>query len=596
MTSAPTKTENRENRENLQEHKPKNLFNPRAEKPVDPVVFSVALGLILVFVVLGAIYPDKTGKISTAALDWVLARFGWLFILAVAFFVAFTLFLAISRYGRIPLGRADEKPEFSTGSWIALMFGGGMGVGLVFFGVAEPISHMMGAKAGSSVDRPPGSGVHTDTLDAARIGMQYSFFHWGIQPWAIYSVVGLALAYSTYRKGRGNLLSAPFTPAFGNPERWWGKIINIFAIVVTKFGSATSLGLAGLEIAAGVSYVFGLKPTNTNTVIIIVIMTGIFVITAVSGVAKGMKHASNLNLVLAFVLMIFVLAVGPTVFILNVFARSTGDYLFNYITMTFHTAGFTGGKANSWLQTWTIFYWAWWISWALHVGTFLARVSRGRTIRQFVAGAVIIPSLGSFVWFSIIGGAGEHLQLVGKHNIAAAQKAGGEAASFFSMLQAYPWFTATGIIGIALVAIFFITGADTGAIVLGTLSSHGIPEPRRLISAIWGCTTAAVAIVLILVGGLDAIQTFVILAASPFMIIMGGMAVAFFMDLRHDPLRQSIRPPVRKHAPDLFESPEESEEEAAMATDGGSPTGPAPGEVSETPMPATTRDRPANNK
>ena len=524
----------------------RNPFSARADKPVDPVVFCVALGLILIFVILGAVFPDATGRIADSALNWVLANFGWVFILAVAGFVAFTLFLSVSRYGRIPLGKAGDKPEFSTWSWIALMFGGGMGVGLVFFGVAEPISHLM--------EPPPDAEVHAGSMDAARTAMQYSFFHWGIQPWAIYSVVGLALAYSTYRRGRGNLLSAPFAPILGNPENAWGKIINIFAIVVTKFGSGTSLGLAGLEIAAGVSYVFGIKPNNTTTVLIILVMTVIFVITAITGVAKGMKHASNLNLILAFVLMLFVLAVGPTVFILNAFARSSGDYLSNFITMTFHTAGFGNKGSLSWLSDWTIFYWAWWISWALHVGTFLARVSRGRTIRQFVAGAVIIPSIGGMVWFAIIGGAGLNLQLTGQQDIAAAQDRGGEAAAFFSMLQAYPGFTFTGILAIILVAIFFITGADTGAIVLGTLSSHGIAEPRRLVSAIWGVSTAAVAIVLILVGGLDAIETFVILAASPFMIVMALMAVSFFIDLRHDPLRQQINPPVRQHAPDLFES------------------------------------------
>lgn len=293
---------------------------------------------------------------------------------------------------------------------------------------------------------------------------------------------------------------------------------------------------------------------------------------------------------LAFLLMIFILAVGPTVFILNVFARSTGDYLFNFITMTFHTAGFSGPGALDWLSKWTIFYWAWWISWALHVGTFLARVSRGRTIRQFVGGAVIIPSLGSFVWFAIIGGSGLHQQLTGKTDIAAAQAKDGEAAAFFSMLQAYPLFTFTGILAIALVAIFFITGADTGAIVLGTLSSHGIEEPRRLISAIWGMSSAAVALVLILVGGLDAIETFVILAATPFMIIMGWMAITFFMELRHDPLRQSLSPPVRKHAPDLMEV--EARLESGENTEEPAVPGPAVGERTAPPIPVTTRQIP----
>jgi choline-glycine betaine transporter len=287
-----------------------------------------------------------------------------------------------------------------------------------------------------------------------------------------------------------------------------------------------------------------------------------------------MKWASNINLVLAFLLMLFVFAAGPTVLILNELTRSTGDYLFNFLTMTFHTAGFGHNGTLSWLSNWTIFYWAWWVSWALHVGTFLARVSRGRTIRQFVAGVVVVPTLGSMVWFSVLGGAGMHLQLSGKQNIAAAQAQGGEASALFSMLAAYPIFTATGILAIILVAIFFITGADTGAMVLGMLSSHGVPEPRKSVSIIWGAMTGVVAIVLILVGGLDAIQTFVILAASPFIVVMGLMAMSFFKDLRHDPLRLQINPPVRQHAPDPTETarPGDGNGHAHPAGDGGART------------------------
>ncbi len=535
------------------ETEPRNPFSPKGPKAIDPVVFWTALGIISVFVLLGAIYPEQVGDAGQTALDWVMTNFGWVFILAVAVFVGFTILLAFSRYGRIPLGQAGEKPEFSTISWIALMFGAGMGVGLVFYGVAEPIEHLM--------TPVPGSGDEAGSMDAARTALQYSFFHWGIQPWAIYGVVGLALGYSTYRKGRGNLLSAPFAPILGDPEGAWGRVINTFAIVVTKFGAATSLGLAGLEMAAGMGYVFDIDPGNTTAVVIILIMTVIFVITAVSGVEKGMKHASNLNLVLAGLLMLFVLAVGPTVFILDAFTRSTGDYLSNFITMTFHTAGFGSKGTVAWLSAWTIFYWAWWVSWALHVGTFLARVSRGRTIREFVGGVVIVPSLGGLVWFAILGGAGLHQQLTGANDINGAmeraEKGGGDgpAAALFSMLQHYPWFTAIGILAIVLVAIFFITGADTGAMVLGMLSSHGVPEPRHVISVIWGAMSAAVAIVLIFVGGLEAIQTFVILAASPFILVMLGMVVSFYIDLRHDPLRQQIAPPVRKHAPPLLDRP-----------------------------------------
>src|SRR5699024_1974354 len=418
-----------------------------------------------------------------------------------------------------------------------------MGVGLVFYGVAEPMTHLM--------EPVPGSGTEAGSDAAARDALQYSFFHWGVQPWTIYSIVGLALAYSTYRMGRGNLLSAPFAPIIGDPEGGWGKVINIFAIVVTKFGSAVSLGLAGLEMAAGFSFIFDIDPTNNVAVTIILVMTVVFVILAVSGIEKGMKWASNANLVIAFLLMMFIFLVGPTVLILDQFARSSGDFVTNFITMTFHTAGFGDSELVSWLSDWTIFYWAWWVSWALHVGTFLARVSKGRTIRQFVAGVVLVPTIGSMVWYSILGGAAMNLQQTGQQDIAAKQDSGGAPAALFSMLQAYPGFTVVGLVTILLIAIFFITGADTGAVVLGMLSSHGIPNPRHTVSAIWGASSAAVAIVLLYVGGLDAIQTFVILAASPFILVMIMMTLAFYKDLRRDPLRQQVNPPVRAHAPSL---------------------------------------------
>ena len=549
--------------EQSQPIKTKNPFKRGAAKRADPTVFWVSLSFIVLFCVLAGMFPDAVGSIGSTALDWVIANFGWGFILIVAALVAFTLVLAVSRYGSIPLSRGGESPEFSTMSWIALMFGAGMGVGLVFYGVAEPISHL--------TNPPPDSGAAPGTNEAARTALRYSFFHWGIQPWAIYSVVGLALAYSTYRKGRGNLLSAPFTPVLGDPNRGWGKVINIFAIVVTKFGTATSLGLAGLQIAAGLSYVFGFSPTNNTAVIVILAMTGFFVLTAASGVEKGMKWASNTNLVLAFLLMMFVFLVGPTVLILNELTRATGDYLFQFLQMTFHTAGFSEGGL-SWLSEWTIFFWAWWVSWALHVGTFLARVSKGRTIRQFVTGVVLVPTLGSMVWFSIIGGTSMHLQMTGQQNIAAAQEQGGQAQALFSMLSAFPAFTVTGLVAIILVAVFFVTGADTGAIVLGTLSSYGISEPRRPISVIWGLTSAAVAIVLIVVGGVDAIQTFVILAASPFIFIMGAMAIAFYADLRKDPLRQEVSPPVRPHAPDPMEGKSPSGSPADTSTNTEEPS------------------------
>lgn len=496
--------------------------------PVNPFVYWTALGLILAFSIVGIVWTDAVGNLASAALDRLVGMFGWLYILAASGFVAFALFIAGSRYGRIPLGREDERPEFSTISWIAMMFAAGMGVGLIFYGAGEPIAHL--------TNPPPGTGANSGSVDAARASMRFTFFHWGVHPWGIYSIVGLALAYASYRRGWGNLFSSAFIPLLGQRANSRpGNVINIFAIVVTKFGSATSLGLATLQMAAGISIVFGVASSTLLQLLIILVLTVIFVFTAVSGVARGIKWLSNLNLGLAVVLALFLFAVGPTVFILNVGVRSVGDYLYNLLPMSFHTAAYGGGQA--WLSTWTIFFWAWWISWALHVGTFLARVSRGRTVREFIGGVVLAPTLGSMVWFAILGGAAQHLQLTGQGNLDQAYQQQGVEGTLFATLAQYPLFTVTALVTIILVAVFFITGANAGALVLSILSSYGSTRPKASVVVVWGSLTGLVAAVLLLVGGLRAIETFVILAASPFVLVMIGLCFSLYKGMRDDPLR-----------------------------------------------------------
>jgi choline/carnitine/betaine transport len=505
---------------------------------IDKVVFGVSAGIIVAICLVGVLFTDTVGAGAASALTWVTENFGWMFILAASGFVIFALVLAFGRYGSIPLSSEGHRAtEFSTPSWVAMMFSAGMGIGLMFFGVFEPVSHL--ASPPPYVDAPAGS------AEAARQAMAYTFFHWGLHPWAIYSVVGLALAYSTYRMGRGNLMSAPFQSLFGRDRierKGWGKPIDILAIICTKFGAATSLGLGALQIAAGISLLqtgeFEENPTAGLPIIIICVLTVGVVISAASGVARGIKWLSNTNMLLSALLVVFVFVVGPTVFILNLLPSSIGAYLTNLVPMSFHSAVFEGGD---WLASWTIFYWAWWISWTPFVGTFIARISRGRTIREFILGVLLVPTGVSVLWFVVFGGAGMNLQLNGI-DIAGT---GDEAAAFFATLQQYPFFIGSALVVMVLTAVFFISGADAGALVLGTLSSRGRKEPWKPLVILWAILTGAVAAVLLYVGGLGALQTFTILAATPFVLIIIGLCVSLYVDLRRDPLRQRARIPER---------------------------------------------------
>ncbi|MGJ9402554.1 BCCT family transporter [Arthrobacter sp. KK5.5] len=516
---------------------------PSADPPergwatVDKTVFGVSFGIIVAVCLLGVFFTEGIGEAVSAALGWVTGNFGWLFILGATGFVVFALVLAFGRYANIPLSKDNETAEFSTLSWIAMMFSAGMGIGLMFFGVYEPVTHL--ASPPPFVDAAAGSATAADSA------MAYTLFHWALHPWAIYSVVGLALAYSTYRMGRGNLMSSPFQAIFGRErieDRGWGKPIDILAIICTKFGSATSLGLGALQIAAGLALLrtgeFSDDPGTAAPIIIICVLSVGVVLSAASGVSRGIKWLSNTNMVLAFVLLVFVFIVGPTVFILDLLPSSIGNYLSELVPLSFNSGVFGGSE---WLASWTIFYWAWWISWTPFVGTFIAKISRGRTIREFVLSVLLVPSAVSVVWFTVFGGAGIQQQL-GGNDIAGT---GNEAAGFFAVLQQYPFFIGAAILVMLLTAIFFISSADSGALVLATLSSRGRQEPWKPLVILWALLSGTVAAVLLYVGGLQALQTFTILAATPFVLIIVGLCVSLYVDLRRDPLRQRRIGPVR---------------------------------------------------
>lgn len=495
---------------------------------LDWVVFGVTALIAVGFLVWGFVSTESMASASTSALNWVMNNAGWLFVLTASGFVVFVIWLALSRYGNIPLGRDDEEPEFRTVSWVAMMFSAGMGIGLMFFGVSEPLSHF--------ATPPPGTGLEGNP-EAVQTAMATTLFHWTLHPWAIYAVVGLAIAYGVYRKGRLQLISAAFEPLLGDRANGpWGKVIDMLAIFATLFGSAASLGLGALQIRSGLEIVGGIGRTgNAILIMTIAILTVAFVLSAVSGVAKGIQWLSNINMVLAVTLALFLFVVGPTVFMLNLVPTSIGSYVQDMAMMSART-GAEGAEVKAWLQGWTVFYWAWWISWTPFVGMFIARISRGRTIRQFVAGVLFVPSVVSLIWFCVFGGAAIRAQQEGadlvRDDIGIEQQ-------LFSVLDQYPIATIASVVVMVLVAIFFVSGADAASIVMGSLSERGTIKPTRPTVIFWGVATGAVAAVMLLVGGEDALnglQKITIIAALPFVMVMVGLAVALVRDLRNDPL------------------------------------------------------------
>ncbi|MFB7650909.1 MULTISPECIES: BCCT family transporter [unclassified Streptomyces] len=502
------------------EHKPQ----------TDRVVFGVTAALTLAFVVWGAAGTDSLEDASGTMLSGLMHNGGWAFVLAASGFVVFALWLAASRYGRIHLGAEGEEPEFKTVSWIAMMFSAGMGIGLMFWGVSEPLAHFDTA--------PPGTDP-ADTGDRMTTAMATTLFHWTLHPWAIYAVVGLGIAYSTFRRRRRQTISAVFTPLIGEKHANGvsGRVIDILAIIATVFGSAASLGLGALQIGSGVEQLDWMDKVSTGLLVgIIAVLTVAFVASAISGVEKGIQWLSNTNMVLALLLAVFVFVAGPTILILDLLPTSVFGYLGDLPAMAGRTEISGGEGVADWLGSWTVFYWAWWISWTPFVGMFIARISRGRTIRQFIGGVILVPSTVSLIWFAIFGGSAMRLQEQNRLGDVTTPE-----GRLFAVLQEYPIATATSLLVMILVAIFFVSGADAASIVMGTLSQKGALEPSRWAVVFWGVVTGAVAAIMLLVGSgegdaLTGLQNLTILAAAPFVVVMIFMCVALMRDLRRDPL------------------------------------------------------------
>ncbi len=502
-----------------------------SRQTLDKVVFGVTAAMAVAFLVWGFLSTETLASSSSSALAGTMTYLGWFFVLTASGFVVFAIWLALGKYGHIPLGRDGEEPEFKTMSWVAMMFSAGMGIGLMFYGVNEPLTFF----ADTGELAVPGSSGLSQS-DVAERAMAQTLFHWTLHPWAIYAVVGLAIAYGVYRKGRVHLISAAFEPLLGRHARGpAGKVIDILAIFATLFGSAASLGLGAVQIASGLEIVSGIGRVGNGVLVgIIAVLTAAFVVSAVSGVSRGIQWLSNINMVLAVVLALFVFIAGPTMFILDLVPSAMAEYFKDLPEMAGRTNA-QGGDVATWLSYYTVFYWAWWISWTPFVGMFIARISRGRTIRQFVTGVLLVPSLVSLVWFAIFGGSAIKLQMDGVDLYGS----GGVEAQLFGLLEQYPLATVSSLLVMALVGIFFVSGADAAAIVMGSLSQRGAIEPSRLPVVFWGVVMGGVAAVMLLIGGdtaLDGLKNITIVAAVPFVFVMVGLCVSLVKDLSDDPL------------------------------------------------------------
>ena len=492
----------------------------RATTVPPPLLAYVAAAIVATVVVWGLIAPKSLGLAADAALAFTTRSFGWFYLWVVLGVVVFCLFLAMSRYGNMRLGGEDEEPEFSRPAWFAMLFAAGMGIGLVFWGAAEPLSHY----------RSPPPGIVPMSAEAAYASMVYSFFHWGFHPWAIYTLVAVAIAFFQSRPGSALSFSATMQGLGARPGSRWLAPIDLFAIVATAFGVATSLGLGALQINAGLNMVFGVPMGTHAQVVIIVVTTVLFLGSALSGIDRGIKWLSGINVVIAALVAATIFVLGPTGAILDTFTSTLGSYLSEFVRMSLRLSPFL---ESSWVGDWTIFYWAWWLSWSPFVGLFIARVSKGRTIREFVTGTLLIPSAACFLWFSVFGGTGLHLEIFDGVPLAAAAEADPSSAIFL-LFEALPLGTVLSIVTILLVLIFFVTSADSATVVLSILSSRGDPEPSMRMRFVWGVLVSLVAVSLLLAGGLKGIQTAAIVAALPFAVVIVLLCVSLHRGMKQE--------------------------------------------------------------
>ncbi len=491
---------------------------PRVNRPV----FATSAILIVGFILFGAIFNDTANTIFSGLQDALATYLGWAMILLVNAMILFVLYLGLGPFGDIRLGRMDESPEYDLFSWTAMLFSAGIGIGLIYWGVAEPMYHYFS---------PPRA--EPETVAAAKEAMAITFLHWGFHGWAVYCVVALSLAYFHFRMGLPLSIRSALYPLIG--ERiygFWGDVVDTLAVFGTMFGIVTSLGLGAIQINDGLGTVFGISSSVTVQILVIAVITAMATMSVVAGLDGGIKRLSNLNIILSLVLLLFMIVVGPTLFIFDGFVENYGLYLMKFVDLSTWTETWSGGD---WQNSWTIFYWAWWVSWSPFVGVFIARISRGRTIREFVAGVMLLPCSIMFFWFSAFGGVAIDISLGGDPTLVEATKEG-YGNTMFALLDYFPLAGLTSVFAIVLIVLWFVTSSDSGSFVIDMLTAGGDPDPPKVQRIFWAVSEGCVASVLLLAGGLSALQAAAVVAGFPFAVVVALITFGLWRALRWDGL------------------------------------------------------------
>lgn len=482
-------------------------------------VLKISLAFLFIVVLIGSFIPKTFQSYTENIRNIITTNFGWLYLLLVMFILFVCFFFIVSPIGQIKLGEPTSEPEYSTVSWVAMLFSAGMGIGLVFYGAAEPLSHF-------AISTPNAIPMSEQALADS---FRFTFFHWGIHAWAIYAIVALALAYFGFRKKEKYLLSVTLKPLIGTRTVGIiGDIVDTITIIATVIGVATTLGFGAAQINGGLSFLFGIPNNHFVQIVIIIITTVLFLLSAMSGLGKGVKILSNINLILAIGLLAIVIILGPTVKIMDTFTNTIGLYMQNFFNMSFRSAAFFS-KKREWIDNWTIFYWAWWISWSPFVGIFIARISKGRSIREFLIVVLLVPTLLSFLWFSGFGVLSNNIQQMGIDLTLFRTE-----EILFATYNYYPFGIILSGVTVILIATFFITSADSATFVIGMLSEDGSLHPKNGIKIIWGVLLSIIAIILLLSGGLSALQNTLIIVALPFAIILIFIIIALIKELIHE--------------------------------------------------------------
>ena len=487
---------------------------------VHPTVFGISILIIISITIYTLLNLSETAQMFDSIQSIIASKAGWFYILTVNIILGFSIYLIFSKYGKICIGGKDEKPEFTYFSWFSMLFSAGMGIGLVFYSVAEPIYHYIAPPYGEP-----------NSIESAKIAMQYTFFHWGLHAWGIYAVLALALAFFCFNRGLPLTIRSIFYPILGEKIHGHiGNVIDIIAAVATLFGLTTSLGLGVKQINAGLNHLFRVPENTSIQIILIISITALATISVVLGLKKGIKRLSIINMIIALLLMSFVFICGPTIYLLNAFLQNIGQYTSHLIEMSFWTEVYEQGD---WQKSWTIFYWGWWIAWSPFVGMFIARISRGRTIREFLLAVLLIPSLLTFIWLTIFGNTAIYQDMILKYGIADAVNKN-IAVALFVMLNNLPLSIITSIFGVLLIVTFFVTSSDSASLVIDIITSGGHTNPPTIQRIFWAVTEGLVAIVLLLGGGLIALQTASIITGLFFAIILLFVCLSLLKGLKEE--------------------------------------------------------------